>query len=245
MKMNILKINDFKRKDDLLIKEFGNVTIVFTTAENDRSFNRNLEEGIKNLNSLKHNFELNNLSFIKQIHSDYIYTFKGSSINENEGDSIITEEVNSGIGIFTADCVPVLIFDEETKALAAIHSGWKGTIVSITKKTLEKMILENNININTTKIIMGPHIKKCCYEVSEELKENFLKVTKIEENELFNNRNLSLEECILKDVKELGIKEDNIYSLDLCTYCSKDIKLFSYRKSVGTYGRLFSLIFRK
>lgn len=243
--MNILKVSDFIRKDDLLIKEFENIKVIFTTAEKDRSFNRNLEEGIINLKSLKKEFNLEDLNYVKQIHSDYIISYKGKSIKDYEGDSIITKETNKGIGVFTADCVPILIFDEESKTIAAIHSGWKGTIESITKKTLEKMIIDNKININTTKIIIGPHIRNCCYEVSAELKERFLNVTKIDEDKLFNNRNLNLEECILKNVREIGILEENIYSLDLCTHCSKEIKLFSYRKSIGTYGRLFSLVFKK
>lgn len=243
--MNILKISDFLRKDDLLIKEFKNIKIVFTTAQKDRSFNRFLEDGLNNLESLKDEFCLDSLNFIKQIHSDHIVSYKGKSIKEEEGDAIITRKVKTGIGVFTADCVPVIIFDEESKAIAAIHSGWKGTIKSITKKTLEKMISDYNININTTKIVIGPHIKNCCYEVSEDLKENFLNTTKINENKLFNDRNLKLEECILKDVREIGILEENIYSLDLCTHCSQEIKLFSYRKSIGTYGRMFSLVFQK
>ena len=243
--MNILKISDFSRKDDLLIKEFKNIKIVFTTAEKNRSFNRFLENGLNNLESLKSEFCLNSLNFIKQIHSDYIVSYKGKSIKEEEGDAIITRKVKDGIGVFTADCVPVIIFDEESKSIAAIHSGWKGTIKSITKKTLEKMIIDYNININTTKIIIGPHIKNCCYEVSDDLKEKFLDTTKIDEKKLFNNRNLNLEECILKDAREIGILEENIYSLDLCTHCSKEIKLFSYRKSIGTYGRMFSLVFQK
>lgn len=242
--MNILKISDFSRKNDLLIKEFKDIKIVFTTAEKDRSFNRFLEEGLDNLESLKSEFHLESLNFIKQIHSDYIVSYKEKNIKEEEGDAIITQKAKSGIGVFTADCVPVIIFDEESKAVAAIHSGWKGTIKSITKKTLEKMIIDYNININTTKIIIGPHIKSCCYEVSEDLKENFLNTTKINEKKLFNDRNLNLEECILKDVRDIGILEDNIYSLDLCTHCSQEIKLFSYRKSIGTYGRMFSLVFQ-
>jgi len=54
-----------------------------------------------------------------------------------------------------------------------------------------------------------------------------------------------MEECILKDVRKIGIKESNIYSLKLCTCCESEIKLYSYRKSVGTYGRLFSFAFIK
>ena len=51
-----------------------------------------------------------------------------------------------------------------------------------------------------------------------------------------------MEECILKDIRDSGIKEENIYSLPLCTHCTEEIKLHSYRKSKGLYGRMFSFV---
>ena len=107
------------------------------------------------------------------------------------------------------------------------------------------MIQEYDVKIENIKVYIGPHIRQCCYEVSEELKESFLNKTKINENELFKGRNLSMERCILEDLRNINIKEDNIYTINLCTYCEKDIKLFSYRKSVGTYGRLFTFAYKK
>jgi polyphenol oxidase len=104
---------------------------------------------------------------------------------------------------------------------------------------------EFNIDTNETKVFIGPHIRKCCYEVSEELKEKFIEKIKIDEDKLFDGRYLSMQECILKDLREFGINENNIYSLNLCTHCEENVKLYSYRKSVGTYGRLFSFAFIK
>jgi polyphenol oxidase len=244
--MNKLALKDFIKKEDYLIYKKGNFNIVFSTAENNRSFNRNTEDGIKNLNSIKVDFDLDELIYINQIHSDVVYKYEKTDkdLIYKEGDGLITNIDNTAIGVFTADCVPIIIIDDNNN-MAAIHSGWKGTYNSIVLRTLEKMREEFNTDINSIKIFIGPHIRKCCYEVSSELKEKFLNKTKIKENTLFNERNLSLEECILKDIRSFNIKEDNIYSLNLCTHCEKDIKLFSYRKSVGTYGRLFSFVFYK
>ena len=72
---------------------------------------------------------------------------------------------------------------------------------------------------------IGPHIRQCCYEVSEDLKEQFLKKFDIEKDKLFNGRNLSLEECINNDLINSGVLEENIHSLGLCTNCEKEIKL--------------------
>ena len=83
-------------------------------------------------------------------------------------------------------------------------------------------------------------------EKRTELKEKFIeKFNMIPEENLFNGRNLSMELCIESDLKTIGLKDENIYSLKLCTHCEKESKLFSYRASNGTYGRLFSFIYIK
>ncbi|HEX9026728.1 MAG TPA: peptidoglycan editing factor PgeF [Clostridium sp.] len=243
--MNKLDLKLLKKKDDFIIINSEKSQIVFTNAEKKRSFNRNTEDGIKELNSLKKEFNGKDIIYLKQIHSDKIlkYTCNGKNIKDEEGDAIITNEKNVIIGVFTADCVPVILIDEEKGVIAAIHSGWKGTFESITLKTIEKMKSEFNINEVDIKAYIGPHIKKCCYEVSEELKLKFIeKKTTMSEDELFNKNNLDLEACIISDLKKAGVKDYNINSLNLCTYCSEDIKLHSYRKSQGSYGRMFSSI---
>ena len=242
-----LYTRDLKKEKDFLIYELGKINIVFSTAENDRSFNRHKDFGVDNLNSIVKDFNLDNIQYLNQIHSDNVFVYNkiNGDIRSKEGDALITKEENTAIGVFTADCVPIVIADVKNNIIASIHSGWKGTFNSIVLKTLNKMQKDFNIDINETKVFIGPHIRQCCYEVSYELKESFIEKTKIEESKLFKDRNLSMEECILKDIREFGIKESNIYSLKLCTHCEEDIKLYSYRKSIGTYGRLFSFAFIK
>ena len=239
--------NNLKTFKDFLIVEGEKVNIVFSTAKYDRSFNRNNDEGLKNIESLKVDFNVNEVVYLHQIHSDNVFVFNNNAKEfiEKEGDAIVTNKENVIIGASTADCVPVVLVDEVEGVIAAIHSGWKGTFNSITKKSIEKMIQEYGTRIENIKVYIGPHIRQCCYEVSEELKERFLDKTKIDENELFNGRNLSMERCILEDLRSLKIEEDNIYTINLCTYCEEEIKLFSYRKSVGTYGRLFTFAYKK
>lgn len=239
--------NNLKTFKDFLIVEGEKVNIVFSTAKYDRSFNRNNDEGLKNIESLKVDFNVNEVVYLHQIHSDNVFVFNNNAKEfiEKEGDAIVTNKENVIIGAFTADCVPVVLVDEVEGVIAAIHSGWKGTFNSITKKSIEKIIQEYGTRIENIKVYIGPHIRQCCYEVSEELKERFLDKTKIDENELFNGRNLSMERCILEDLRSLKIEEDNIYTINLCTYCEEEIKLFSYRKSVGTYGRLFTFAYKK
>ena len=193
------------------------------------------------------NFNIENLTSNIQIHSDIVNKIDESNIGQKkEGDALITNIPNTPLLIFTADCVPVLLVDEVKCVVGAVHSGWKGTFNDISKKAVEKMIKEYGSNVEDIRAYIGPHIRQCCYEVSEELKEKFIeKFNMIPEENLFNGRNLSMELCIESDLKTIGLKDENIYSLKLCTHCEKESKLFSYRASNGTYGRLFSFIYIK
>ena len=237
--MKNIGLNSFTAGDDYIKFNEGEIEIIFSTAENGKNFNRNTKEGIKELESLALLFNCKRVKYLNQIHSNKVFTYKveEKEFTDYEGDAVITNEKKSIIGVFTADCVPIILVDKVNKAIAAIHSGWKGTFNSKTKKTIEKMIQEYEVKIEDIKVYIGPHIRQCCYEVSEELKEEFLNKTKIKEDELFDGRNLSMERCILEDLRSINIEEDNIYTINLCTYCEDKIKLFSYRKSVGTYGR--------
>lgn len=243
--MKKIVLSEIKREDDFLIFEEERYKVVMSTAEKDRSFNRNTKEGINELQKLKDKFNIKKIIYTKQIHSDIIFDFKGQAeeeFKENEGDAIISNIKNTAIGVFTADCVPIILVDSAKGVCAAIHSGWRGTYNSITSKTIGKLINEYGATIENIKVYIGAHIRECCYEVSEELKEKFTTKKNIDEKELFNGRNLSMEKYILKDLRDKGINEKNIYSIDLCTHCNNDIKLYSYRKSMGEYGRLFSFI---
>ena len=243
--MNKLDLNSVDKLKDFMIINSKTAKDVFTNAEQSRSFNRNNDEGIKTLNSLKKEFNVNDVIYLKQIHSDNIFVYKkdGPNIKDNEGDAIITNEKGVIIGVFTADCVPIILVDENKGVGAAIHSGWRGTFDSITFKTIKRMEEEFNINAKDIKAYIGPHIRKCCYEVSEELKLQFVnKKHNIDEKVLYEGSNLNLEACILDDLKRAGVCENNINTLELCTYCDEDIKLYSYRKSAGAYGRMFAFI---
>ena len=245
--MNYLKLNSFKNGNDFIKFQEGKFEVVFSTAENNKSFNRNTEEGIRELEALIDKFHGENVEYLKQIHSNKVYTYrKGSNeFKDNEGDALITNEKKVIIGVFTADCVPVILVDKENEAIAAIHSGWKGTFSSIVTETILRMKEEYNSKAENIVAYIGPHIRQCCYEVSEDLKEQFLKKFDIEKDKLFDGRNLSLEECINNDLINSGVLEENIHSLGLCTNCEKEVKLHSYRKSNGAYGRLFSFVYIK
>jgi YfiH family protein len=236
--MKIETINSYK----LLKFEYDNAVILFSTAKNGLNFNKNTDEGLVNLEKIKENYDLNSIGYLNQIHSDLIFNYDGDI---KDGDALVTDKKKIGIGVFTADCVPVILVDSKKGVIAAIHSGWRGTKSMIVKKTIQKLQERYHSKAKDIRVYIGPHIGGCCYEVSKELIEEFTSED-IYSNIIINKRNkLDLEKCILAQLEEMKIKSENIITTNTCTSCNKQYELHSYRASENKQGRMFSFVYLK
>ena len=234
--LDIINIQDYKF---LSFKTQG-AGIIFSTAEGGLDFNKSAEQGRKNLEALKGWFSLEEVGFLHQTHSEDIYIYDGIV---QEGDGLITDKKGIGIGVFTADCVPVLIYDEKRKVIAAVHSGWKGTVKKIAAKAVKRMMEEYECCLENMSVFIGPHNRSCCYEVGQEVADEFIKDAAYLGLELVADRKLNLEKCIKQQLLICGIKKENIQSAGVCTFCSNEYKLHSYRKDKEASGRMFSFIY--
>lgn len=193
-----------------------------------------------NIEKLKEELKVDDIGFLRQIHSDTILDYNGEIA---EGDSIVTDKKNIALAVFTADCVPILLWDQENDVIAAVHSGWKGTKKNILGKTIDKMIKDYNCKAANIFSFIGPHIQRCCYEVSEELIDKFKNQEVYKGISINEVRNLDLNLCILTLLREKGILENNIHNTKLCTCCNKENNFHSYRKDKETAGRIISIIY--
>ena len=234
--LDTIKINKYE-----FIKHIkNNATFIFSTANGKLDFNKSTAEGIKNLKELKKWFNLKEIGFLDQIHSDSIYIYDGEI---HQGDGIITNKKDIGIGIFTADCVPVLMYDEKKQIIAAVHSGWKGTLSKITSSAIDRMIDKYGSNPEDITALIGPHNRVCCYEVGKEVAAEFLQDPLYGSDNVIVNGKLNLEKCIKRQLMNKGIKEANIQVVEICTYCNTEYEMHSYRKSRVLSGRMFSFIY--
>jgi YfiH family protein len=222
--------------------EEGDARIYFSTAHNALDFNKNSAEGIRNLENLKKWFSLEEVGYLNQTHSDIVHVFDKKV---HDGDAILTDKKGVAIGVFTADCVPILIYDKGKQVISAVHSGWKSTYKCIIINTITKMIKEYNTRVEDLSVYIGPHNMKCCYEFGEDLIEKFKKQEIYKDIIISDDRKISMKACITTQLKSLGINEKQIYSVDVCTQCSKDMYLHSYRKEKEYSGRMFSFLFIK
>lgn len=193
-----------------------------------------------NFNILCSSLNINeNISYLNQEHGNKVFILTKENASEvvgSKGDAIVTQEKNMPIGVFTADCVPILLYDRDKKVAAAIHAGWRG---------LESKILTNTVNVLKEKFhskeeniicAIGQCIGECCFEVSNDVAEKFRFVS---------SRGGSLYVDLLKEAyteaKECNLLEKNIDTLGRCTVCESDL-FHSYRRENGKTGRIGSFI---
>ena len=185
---------------------------------------------------------------LNQIHSNkFFYIDKNSKLNNNkfEGDALITNRSNTPIGVLTADCAPILIFDKKKKMVAAIHAGWKGAYKDIVKKVIKFMIKKGCTPKSMTAAI-GPCISLQNYEVKQDFKKKFIKKDKNTEiffKKIRSKHYFNLNRYIVYQLKNLDIKKIEVINRD--TFNIKN-NFFSARSSKSRnendYGRNISLI---
>jgi YfiH family protein len=155
-----------------------------------------------------------------------------------EYDAMITDDPDMILGIKTADCIPLLIVDRKKRVIAAIHAGRQGTSLQIIKKVLRKMEAEFSCLPQELLVALGPSIGPCCYEIDEKVfRPEWESFSVSKENGRWM---VDLSKINIAQMKEEGIKENQISRIDLCTSCHGDL-FFSYRKE-GQTGRQLSFI---
>jgi YfiH family protein len=121
---------------------------------------------IRNLQEKK--FSFTDILLTNQIHSDQVIVARQDF---NDADGLVTNLKNIVIGVYTADCCPILLFCEEPQIVAAIHAGWKGAKLGIIQETVKKMYELGATNICA---VIGPMIQQYSYQVSIDFYNEFL-----------------------------------------------------------------------
>lgn len=162
-------------------------------------------------------------------------------------DGLMTNEPGIVLCTYFADCVPLFFVDKVKKVIALSHSGWRGTVAKMGEATVERMVSEFGCDKKDIIAAIGPSICKDCYEVSEDVVEEFrLSFEENEFNEIVENGKAFKYQVDLWKANEIilikaGIPKENIENRRICTCCNKDI-LFSHRGSHGKRGNLIGFM---
>lgn len=208
--------------------------------------NNNFSKNISKLFNVKEE----NIVFSNQVHGTNIGYIKDIEKYKNEifpkgVDGLITDRKDIVLVTYYADCVPLFFLDIKNQIIALAHAGWRGTVKNIGGKMVDLMVNKFNSNPKNIFIGIGPSIGPCCYEVGENLYNEFKKNYSFYE-ELFvlkkvNKWYLNLWEANRILLYNKGIPNENITVSNICTSCNND-KLYSYRKENGTQNRMISAI---
>lgn len=177
--------------------------------------------------------------YLHQQHGNIIHIVDKSNYKDLiglDGDALITNCSNISIGIFTADCVPILLVDKVNKTTAVIHAGWKGTDKKIVKEVISYMTSKMGTDPLNIIAAIGPSIGNCCFEVNSDVASKFHFATKRDDKyyvDLWKENIAQLEEC--------SVSTQNISCSNICTACNTD-KFFSYRAEHGKTGRMGTFI---
>ncbi len=179
---------------------------------------------------------------LRQVHSNLVLNAQGLANRQCEGDALVSNEIGKRIGIRTADCVPLLVADPQTRAVAAIHAGWRGTVSAIAQKTVERLALEFAANPADLHIAIGPAIRGCCYEVGPEVVRQLAPLFP-EWKDRESRRKVDLVEANRRILVAAGVPDRQIHDCGHCTYCEHD-RFYSYRRDPADPGRMVASIAR-
>ncbi len=178
-----------------------------------------------------------------QKHTDTVHILN-ADMTPVIADAVITNRKSVFIGIQTADCAPILIYDEKRHVVGAVHAGWRGTAAAILKNTISMMELHFYSSPGDLKIAIGPAIRWRCYEVGYEVIEAVSRATGVGDYYKMEGAKYCIDIPSANRVQALsvGVKEENIWMSDECTFCLPE-KYYSYRFAKGgVIGRQCGLI---
>ena len=243
---NLKKINKirhcfFSKKGGVSKEIYKSLNCGKGSKDNKLKVRRNLK-----LVSKKIKVKLENLKLMNQTHSNKVLVVNNNNkkFKSFNSDAIITSIKGLALGVVTADCVPIILYDYKSETIGCIHAGWKGAFSGIIENTIKKFRKPNLKNKIFASI--GPCIGKKSYEVDFDFYKKF--ILKSKKNSVYfskknNNKKLfNLRKYVNDKLIKLNVKVDHV---NHDTFKEKS-RFFSYRRSQKLqekdYGRCISII---
>lgn len=243
--------------------DYPEITHAYTLSTNgfdigSNTFMQNKEVLLANYEKLAKALDIDYHKIVRpyQTHTDVIKKVekakKEISIFEEEltnVDGLLTNQNDIFLSLGYADCIPLFFYDPVKKVVGNVHSGWKGTLQKIGQKAVKKMVAEYGCHPKDIICCIGPSIRKCHFEVEEDVyqlfKDTFSHMENIiEKAKLVEGKQKYYIDTVLINkmmLEEVGLQEENIVDSKLCTACYSH-KMHSYRMSGKKAGRNTAII---
>jgi len=188
------------------------------------------------------NAPIKHFPIVHQVHGKRILIVKRKSCLTSflgKADGAITARENIPLSVRTADCLSIFIHDPKHKAIGLIHAGWKGSQKRIVVGAVRQMKKIFKTKPKDLRVVFGPAIRSCCYEVKREFQKYFPKEVARRANRFY----LDLPFVNRRQLIEMGVSAKHIHDCNICTCC--DRQFFSYRREGRKAGRMISLLMLK
>ncbi|MCX7624712.1 MAG: peptidoglycan editing factor PgeF [Candidatus Sumerlaeaceae bacterium] len=188
-------------------------------------------------------------AYCRQRHTSHVRIVGSRDFSHQESvvigdcDGLIATDAGVALAVFTADCVPILLVEEERRIIGAVHAGWRGTLGEIAVEAISGIRSCGGAPENV-RVWIGPAIGCCCYEVSEELALTFAQKFRglcNRDGHFLRGRYLDLAELNRQQLIAAGVPEDQISVAGVCTKHAMH-RYYSYRGEGAKTGRIVSLI---
>ena len=219
---------------------YSSMNLSFTRGDDENAVRENYRRMAKTLGVKEDSF-----IFSAQTHTTNVHkvTLDNRSDQLQDIDGLITDVPGLCLVTSYADCVPLYFVDPVHRAIGLSHSGWRGTVGKIGQETLQKMRVEYGTNEKDVIAAIGPSICQDCYEVSEDVIDQFREAfdSKYWDDLFYQKENKKYQLNLWKAneiiLLEAGVKRENIVVTNVCTSCNSNM-LYSHRASKGQRGGL-------
>ena len=245
----------------LLFYDFGPRVVAFSTTRhggvsqgNYGSLNINsycgddMEAVAENRRLLSLELPIPNASRIvipHQVHDSVVQVIDEDTLGQQEliegVDALITRLPGVCIGVSTADCIPIIIYDPVHHCAAAVHAGWRGTVKRIAESVARQMYAFYRSDYGEMQVMIGPGISLKNFEVGQEVYDEFLQAGFPMERiaARYAKWHIDLPLCNRLQLEQLGVRPENIRETGICTYDHAD-DFFSARRLGINSGRIFT-----
>lgn len=195
-------------------------------------------------------FEPERLFEVSQVHGARTVSVRPGATPEalrvEQADAMVATAPGAAVAIRVADCVPVLMADPRSGAVAAAHAGWRGCVAGVVPAVLDALAREANARPADVLVAIGPHIRVGAFEVGEEVAEELVRAAPEAHAVLHGagKPRVDLSRVLRAQLAAAGVGDAHVEDVGGCTYAESE-RFFSYRRDGQRSGRHLAAIARR
>lgn len=184
---------------------------------------------------------------VSQVHGDTVVDVKATDevaeVRALEADALLTAAPGAAVAVRTADCLPVLMADPRTGAVAAVHAGWRGVVAGVVEAAVERLVQTHGVRPEELVAAIGPHIRAEAFEVGFDVAEAIADAAHGADVVLERapRPHADLAAAVRAQLAHRGLSPDHVDDVGGCTL-SEPERFFSHRRDAGRTGRHLSAI---